>query len=79
MIGNKQASILGVLKKVIRNQNKISRQTEGANVVFRDLFNKFLKAKYQFYQESAPVVAAHPFAKRAGSAMSLAVTEDSAV
>jgi len=69
MAKHKNASILGALKNVIRNQNKISRQqTSGANVVFRDLFNKVLKAKYQFYQETAPMVAQHPFAKRSGSA-----------
>jgi len=68
MAKHKNASILGVIKNVIRNQNKINRQTSGANVVFRDLFNKVLKMKYQFYQESAPMVAQHPFAKRSGSA-----------
>ena len=68
MAGHKNASILGVIKNVIRKQNRISRQQEGGNVIFRDLFNKILKAKYQFYQESAPIVVEHPFAKRSGSA-----------
>lgn len=65
---------------MIRNQNRISRkQNEGGSVVFRDLFNKLLKMKYQFYQSSAPNLAEHPFAKRSGSAQSLAVSEETAI